>query len=176
MNVFLNFNRKFLLQNWYNLFHNIIDSYYKCNSSLKTNSCQKSFDPLMFNQVLLQNMIDVCIFKALCALDDSMEGHTPLWLNFIARFKHTFKATIHLLLGHHVVKDTACKPNLRNCIKIPLFWRISDDCLDILCVEIHLNIPPHLSLLLLEAYWNNAQCDLFILGFVYGLDKTLKLE
>lgn len=56
----------------------IIDSYYKCNLSSKTISLQKSFDPLMSNQVLLQNMIDVCIFKTLCALDDTIEGHTPL--------------------------------------------------------------------------------------------------
>jgi hypothetical protein len=77
MNLF-DFNRIFLLQTRYNLFHNIIDLYYKCNSSSKKNSLEKSFDPLMFNQILLQNMIDVCIFKTLCALDDSTEGHTPL--------------------------------------------------------------------------------------------------
>ncbi len=172
--IFLYFKKK-LLQNRYNLFHNIIDFYYKCNSSSKTIALQKSFDPLMFNQVLLQIMIDVCIFKTLCALDDGTEGHTSLWLNLITRLKDTLKAIIHFIFDHHVVKDTACKPNLRNCIKIPLSWRILDDCLNILCVEIHQNIPPHLSLLLLEAYWNNAQCDLFILEFVYWLDKTLKL-
>jgi len=91
----------------------------------------------MFNQVLLQNMINVCIFKTLCALNDSTEGHTPLWLNPIARFKHIFKATIHLLFDHHVVKDIACKPNIRNCIKIQLSWKNLDDCLDIMCVEIY---------------------------------------
>jgi len=30
---FFDFNIKFLLKNWYNLFHNIIDFSYKCDSS-----------------------------------------------------------------------------------------------------------------------------------------------
>ncbi len=104
----------------------------------------------MFNQVLSQNMIDACIFKTLCALDDSTEGRTPLWLNPIARFKHTFKATIHFIFDHHVVKKITCKPNVRNCIKIPLSWRILDDCLDIVCR----NLPKHPFTSFLIIFWS----------------------
>ncbi len=173
---FFDFNIKNLLQNWYNLFHNIIDFYYKCNSSLKTIALQKSFDPLMFNQVLLQIMIDVCIFKTLCALDDGTEGHTPLWLNLITRLKDTFKAIIHFIFDHHVVKDTACKPNLRNCIKIPLSWIFFGWLPKYFVCR---NLPKHPSTSFLITFWGLLkQCTIwpFHLGvFVYWLDKTLKL-